>query len=203
MKLLKKLIILGVIALIVIAVLSVIPIGIKGYEMYREATEAIAIRDRIDQLKGDESYVTIDQISPYFLEGVIEAEDRRFYEHNGINLISTTRAMLKNIVAGTTLEGGSSITQQLAKNMYFTFEKLYERKVAELLVAFELEKAFTKTEILEYYCNISYFGEGQYGIKEASIHYYGVEPIALTEPQAMSLVCTLKSPNYYNPNTLP
>jgi len=203
MKLLKKLIILGVIALIVIAVLSVIPIGIKGYEMYREATEAIAISDRIDQLKGDESYVTIDQISPYFLEGVIEAEDRRFYEHNGINLISTTRAMLKNIVAGTTLEGGSSITQQLAKNMYFTFEKLYERKVAELLVAFELEKAFTKTEILEYYCNISYFGEGQYGIKEASIHYYGVEPIALTEPQAMSLVRTLKSPNYYNPNTLP
>lgn len=203
MKLLKKLIILGVIALIVIAVLSVIPIGIKGYEMYREATEAIAISDRIDQLKGDESYVTIDQISPYFLEGVIEAEDRRFYEHNGINLISTTRAMLKNIVAGTTLEGGSSITQQLAKNMYFTFEKLYERKVAELLVAFELEKTFTKTEILEYYCNISYFGEGQYGIKEASIHYYGVEPIALTETQAMSLVRTLKSPNYYNPNTLP
>lgn len=203
MKLFKKLTVLLGIVLLVITGLKVIPIGFDGYEMYKEATDKVSIIDRIEQLKSDENYVGIDQISPYFLEGVIEAEDRRFYEHNGINLVSTTRAMIKNTIAGTTLEGGSSITQQLAKNMYFTFEKLYERKVAELLVAFALEKEFTKSEILEYYCNISYFGEGQYGIKEASMHYYGVEPIALTESQALSLVRTLKSPNYYNPNTLP
>lgn len=168
--------------------------------MYKDATTHTSLQVRIERLKSDENYVSLEAISPEFLTQVIESEDRRFYTHNGINLISTTRALLKNVMAGSTVEGGSSITQQLAKNMYFSFEKRYERKVAELFVAFDLEKIATKDEILEMYCNIAYFGEGCYGLREATLHYYNLEPLQISSEQAASLVKTLKSPNYYNPN---
>ncbi len=184
----------------IVALVITVPIVKTGYDMYKDATTHTHVQDRIERLKSDENYVTIDAISPEFLSQVIDSEDRRFYMHSGINLISTARAMLKNVKAGSTVEGGSSITQQLAKNMYFTFEKRYERKVAELFVAFDLEKIANKDEILEMYCNIAYFGEGCYGIREATLHYYDIEPMDISIEQATSLVKTLKSPNYYNPN---
>lgn len=185
---------------IVVSLIITVPIIKTGYDMYKDATTHTPIQVRIERLKSDENYVSLEAISPEFLTQVIESEDRRFYTHNGINLISTTRALLKNVMAGSTVEGGSSITQQLAKNMYFSFEKRYERKVAELFVAFDLEKIATKDEILEMYCNIAYFGEGCYGLREATLHYYNLEPLQISSEQAASLVKTLKSPNYYNPN---
>lgn len=197
-RMVRLIIIIACVALLV----KVVPIAITGYDMYQDAIQQTSIPHKIEQLKTDETYVTIDAISPIFLEQVIQSEDRLFYDHIGINLISTARAMLKNISAGSTVEGGSSITQQLAKNMYFSFEKRYERKVAELFVAFDLESLLEKEDILELYCNIAYFGEGCYGIKEATNHYYGVEPIEMTEEQASVLVHTLKSPNSYNPNKI-
>ena len=190
-----------VIALCIIAV-KVAPIIKLGYQMYHEAIDTTSLQVKVAEIQSDDSYAKLDEISPFFITQVIESEDRRFYDHKGINLSSTARAFLKNIETGTTTEGGSSITQQLAKNMYFSFEKRYERKVAELFVAFDLEKAYSKNEILELYCNIAYFGEGCYGIKEATLHYYGIEPNELTLEQAEILVKTLKSPNIYNPNTL-
>lgn len=197
-RMVRLIIIIACVALLV----KVVPIAITGYDMYQDAIQQTSIPHKIEQLKTDETYVTIDTISPIFLEQVIQSEDRLFYDHIGINLISTARAMLKNISVGSTVEGGSSITQQLAKNMYFSFEKRYERKVAELFVAFDLESLLEKEDILELYCNIAYFGEGCYGIKEATNHYYGIEPIEMTAEQASVLVHTLKSPNSYNPNKL-
>lgn len=185
---------------IVATLIVTVPIIKTGYDMYKDATTHTSLQVRMERLKSDENYVSLEVISPEFLTQVIDSEDRRFYTHNGINLISTTRAMIKNVMAGSTVEGGSSITQQLAKNMYFSFEKRYERKVAELFVAFDLEKIATKDEILEMYCNIAYFGEGCYGIREATLHYYDLEPLQISSEQAASLVKTLKSPNYYNPN---
>lgn len=185
---------------IVVTLIITVPIIKTGYDMYKDATTHTRLQVRIERLKSEENYVTLDAISPEFLTQVIESEDRRFYTHNGINLISTTRALIKNVIARSTVEGGSSITQQLAKNMYFSFEKRYERKVAELFVAFDLEKIATKDEILEMYCNIAYFGEGCYGLREATLHYYNLEPLQISSEQAASLVKTLKSPNYYNPN---
>ncbi len=187
------------IVLVIIFVVTV-PIVKTGYDMYKDATTHTSVVDRIERLKGEENYVGIEAISTDFLEQVIDSEDRRFYSHSGINLISTSRAMINNVMAGSTVEGGSSITQQLAKNMYFSFEKRYERKVAELFVAFDIEKIATKDEILEMYCNIAYFGEGCYGIRAATLHYYDLEPIDISTEQAASLVKTLKSPNFYNPN---
>ena len=200
-KWIKK-VLLYMLLLVSIALILSMPIIISGYEIYKEAIEKVPLDMRIEQLKSDEDYVTIMEISQHFKEKVIESEDRRFYEHYGINLTSTVRALLKNIEVGARVEGGSSITQQLAKNMYFSFDKKYERKIAELFVSFDLEKMLDKDEILELYCNIAYFGEGREGIREASRHYYGVEPIDLTEVQADELVRTLKSPSVYNPNSI-
>lgn len=193
--------------LLVVVMLAVVGIGMKvtpivaeGYKMYTAAIEEASLKEAITAVKSDKDYVTIDQISDSFLEEVVESEDRRFYSHGGIDLYATARAMFHNIKAGRFVEGGSTITQQLAKNLYFSFEKKYERKVAELLVAMDIEKLLSKDEILELYCNIAYYGEGCYGLKEAANYYYGVEAADLSNEQADALVWTLKSPNRYNPN---
>lgn len=196
--------IIGLFAVIIIVMAFVaMPIAFSGYEMYKEAVEKTPLEVKVLQLKSNPGYAPLDQISPMFLEKVIDSEDRSFYKHGGIDLSSTFRAFLKNIEAGHTVEGGSSITQQLAKNMYFTFDKVYERKVAELLVAFDLERELTKNDILELYCNIAYFGEGQTGIRKATLFYYGIEPIHMNAEQADALVRTLKSPSLYNPKINP
>ncbi len=160
----------------------------------------MSISDKVEEIRQDENYITFDEIPEEYINQVLKSEDKRFYYHLGFDPISTTRAMANNIMAGRFEQGGSTITQQLAKNMYFSFEKKYERKVAELFVAFQLEKELTKDEILELYCNIAYYGEGCYGLKQAAEHYYGVDPLELSEVQIVALVWTLKSPNNYNPN---
>jgi membrane peptidoglycan carboxypeptidase len=200
-KKIKRIALFIIIIFIVLPGLIALPTIISGYNMYRDAVDAVSIEDRVAEIRADENFVTIDSIAPSFLTQLIAAEDQRFYSHGGIDLISTGRALLTNVKSGSFSEGGSSITQQLAKNMYFTFEKRLDRKVAELLVAFRLEKMLTKDEILDLYCNIAYFGENMYGIREASLHYYGIEPIDLSEEQSGALVLTLKSPSVNNPNS--
>jgi len=172
----------------------------EGYKIYKEATSQKPLHEAVNEIRSNDSYIKIQYISEEFLKQVVKSEDKRFYSHFGIDFISTARAMYCNLKAGSIVQGGSTITQQLAKNMYFTFEQTYERKIAELFVAFGLERNYTKDEILELYCNIAYFGEGCYGIKEASLHYFNVLPASLTVEQTSALVYTLKSPNNYNPN---
>ena len=199
-KVISRTLLLVVMIAVVGIGIKITPIAIEGYKMYKDAVKETSLNTAIAAARNDEAYVTIDQISDSFLEEVIESEDKRFYSHKGIDLVATARAMLHNVEAGSFLEGGSTITQQLAKNLYFSFEKQYERKVAELFVAMDIERMLSKDEILELYCNIAYFGEGCYGVKEAADHYYGVEAADLSNEQADALVWTLKSPNNYNPN---
>lgn len=172
----------------------------EGYDMYRNAVGLQSITNKVENLKQDDSYMTIDKISEEFKKQIIQSEDRRFYYHFGIDPIAMARATMHNIQERSFVEGGSTITQQLAKNLYFTFDKKLERKVAELFVAFQLEHMLTKDEILELYCNVVYFGEGCYGLQEASEHYYNISSDKLSEEQASALAFTIKSPNYYNPN---
>ena len=199
-KIISRILLVVTILAVVGTSIKITPIVTEGYMMYKEAVKKTDLESAIEAVRSDKDYVTIDQISNLFLEEVVESEDRRFYSHGGIDLFATVRAMFRNIEAGSFVEGGSTITQQLAKNLYFSFEKKYERKVAELFVAMDLEKMLSKDEILELYCNIAYFGEGCYGLKEAANHYYGVEALELSNEQVDALVWTLKSPNNYNPN---
>lgn len=183
-----------------IIILKVFPTIKSGYNMYKSAIDEVSVEQLIKQIKSDSDYIKLDEISNDYITLLLESEDKRFYYHPGFDIIAIARAMYNNVKQGYFAQGGSTITQQLAKNLYFSFEKKMERKVAELFVALELERLLTKDEILELYCNVAYYGEGCYGITEASRHYYGVSPSTLTKEQASSLVLTLKSPNRYNPN---
>lgn len=198
-----KLFIVFILVTFMIILLKIFPTIKLGYEMYKNAVNEISVEQMVEQVRSDDNYIKLEDISKEYITLLLQSEDKRFYYHFGFDPIAMARAMYSNIKLGYFAQGGSTITQQLAKNLYFSFEKKMERKVAELFVAFELERLLTKDEILELYCNVAYFGEGCYGIKEASHHYYGVSPSTLTMEQASSLVFTLKSPNRYNPNAYP
>lgn len=170
--------------------------------MYQTAVSQVSIVEKVESVQGRENYIELSDISSVFLELLIESEDHRFFEHKGVSVVATGRAFWRNIQSRAKIEGGSSITQQLAKNLYFSFEKQYERKIAELFVVYHLEKMYSKETILELYCNIAYLGEGATGIYEASRHYYNTHPRDLTPEQAKILVKTLKSPSLFNPNRM-
>lgn len=172
----------------------------EGYSMYRTAVREESIDMKIEELRNNPNYIQLDDVSDEFLKRLVKSEDRRFRYHFGVDPIAIVRATFNNVMAGYYKEGGSTITQQLAKNMYFSFEKKMERKIAEVFVAVELEKKLTKNEILELYINEIYFGEDCYGIKEASAHYYEATPDELTNDQIDALVQTIKAPTFYNPN---
>jgi len=176
-----------------------IPVVISGYNMYHRAVSKTSITDKVSEIRSDQDYVQLKDISDAFRKEIIHSEDRRFYSHPGFDVIAITRAVLCDIKAGHFVQGGSTITQQLAKNMYFANSRTLKRKVAEIIVAVQLEHRYTKSQILELYCNEIYYGQGCNGIKEATRHYYRVNPKDLSSEQAARLVYTIKCPECFNP----
>lgn len=200
-KLFKRLFLLLFLAGIVLGVLA-FPYIREGYQMYIDATEQMPIEQKVEEIRAQNGYTSIEEISPVFVNTLLESEDRRFYSHHGFDIVSFTRAIAANVATGSFSQGGSTITQQLAKNMYFSFDKQIERKVAELLVAFKLESMYSKDEILALYCSVAYFGQNCYGVKHAAGYYYSTEPLLLDETQSKQLVRALKAPSVYNPSTM-
>ena len=174
--------------------------GYLGYQIYQDKIQEQSLSERVHQLKSKEDYVTLDQISPIYKEAVLESEDRRFYQHGPVDYYGLARAMLTNITTFSFKEGGSTITQQLSKNLCLSFEKDLSRKFAEVFIARDLEKMYSKDEILEMYLKMTYLGEGNYGIQAASQYYYHIDAIDLNKQQSDILVKTLKRPSVYNPS---
>jgi len=174
--------------------------GYLGYQIYQDKIQEQSLSERVNQLKSKEDYVTLDQISPIYKEAVLESEDRRFYQHGPVDYYGLARAMFINITTFSFKEGGSTITQQLAKNLCLSFKKDLSRKFAEVFIAKDLEDHYSKNEILEMYLNITYLGEGNYGIQAASQYYYHIDAIDLNKQQCDILVKTLKRPSVYNPS---
>lgn len=202
-KVLKKTIKRIIILIIIIVAFIVLKTFISGYTMYRQAIDKISLSDKVNQIISNSDYVKIDEMTKDYKNAVVAIEDHRFYEHGGIDYIATFRAVIKNLETGELAEGGSTITQQLAKNMYFTQEKKFERKVAELFVAFKLEKEYSKDDILAMYINIMYFGNGYYGIGKASEGYLYKEPIKMTLYEATLLAGLPNAPSVYALNANP
>ncbi len=150
---------------------------------------------------GERQPVSIENISPNFLKAILAVEDRRFYSHHGLDHRGFLRAMFVNLRAGRWIEGGSTITQQLSKNLFFSFERKFVRKFKEFLIASQLEATFDKDQILEAYCNQIYFGSGAYGVEEASRVYFAKRAKELTLLQAAILAGLPKSPKGANPFT--
>lgn len=148
---------------------------------------------------GERHPVNIEDISPEFLKAIIAVEDSRFYSHSGIDHRGLIRALLANVRTKRIVQGGSTITQQLSKNLFFSFERNWIRKIKELLVAFQLEVTFGKEQILEAYSNQIYFGSGAYGVEEAAQTYFKSRARDLTLLQAAMLAGLPNSPNNANP----
>ena len=132
------------------------------------------------------------------MDAVVAVEDHRFEQHWGIDLIAIGRAAWNNLISWSLREGGSTITQQLAKNMYFTQEKSFIRKIAEMFMAFRLENTYTKDKILELYVNSIYFGDGYYCVRDASRGYFGKEPIDMTGYESTLLAGIPNAPSVYS-----
>lgn len=175
----------------------------KGYTIYETALAEKSVQEMISQIKEKESYTEISEMPDYYKKAVITVEDRRFYSHGGIDIISIARAIKRDIQEGSFVEGGSTITQQLAKNTYFTQEKKIERKIAEMFMAFKIESECTKDEILELYLNTSYFGEGCYTVYDASMTYFDKEPIDMNLDEATMLAGIPNAPSVYAPTVNP
>ena len=144
-------------------------------------------------------HVRLDRLPPYLINAVIATEDRRFYSHFGIDPVGLMRASFRNAAAGSVVEGGSTITQQLAKNLFLEPDRTLQRKLEELIYAIWLEQRFTKDEILELYLNRVYFGGGTFGVEAAARHYFGRSARLVTLPQAALLAGLLKAPSRYAP----
>ncbi|NBN65665.1 PBP1A family penicillin-binding protein [Pannonibacter tanglangensis] len=147
--------------------------------------------------------VRLEQLPPYLPQAVIAIEDRRFYSHFGLDPIGLARAMAVNLSSGQLVQGGSTLTQQLAKNLFLEPDRTLGRKVQELVLALWLEATFTKDEILEMYLNRVYLGAGAYGVDAAARRYYGKSARMVTLAEAATLAGLLKAPSRYAPSRNP
>lgn len=144
-------------------------------------------------------YVDISRISPYVTKGYIAKEDRNFSMHAGVDFKGSLRAALSYLKYHRITQGGSTITQQVIKNNLLTQEQTFRRKFIEIFIAWDFEKEYSKVQIMEFYCNSNYYGNGCYGIEGASQYYFGHSAKDLTLAEAAVLVATSNSPNVYNP----
>lgn len=199
MKLFRKLIkFLFIIILIGASICCIV-----GYSTYNQAVKEKPLLSRIEEITNKENYTKIDDLSKNYVNAVIAAEDHRFYDHGAIDIIGIGRAVFNNIKAKELQEGGSTITQQVAKNVVFSQEASISRKLGELFASFELEKNYNKDEILEIYVNTCYFGDGYYGIYDASYGYYKKSPKDLTLTEAAMLAGVPNAPSVYSPSVNP
>lgn len=166
-------------------------VGSVFYDIRGEAITSTVAGNRIE--------VPLTRIAPPLRQAVIAVEDARFYKHPGIDPVGIARALVRNIRAGQIVEGGSTITQQLAKNMFLPPERTIGRKVAELLLTFYLEFKFSKDEILERYLNLVYLGHGAYGAEAGARLYFGKNAEDLSLGEAAMLAGLTRGPFYYSP----
>ena len=193
------------IILIILTVISIVGFFVyQGYSLYKEAINEMSIEAKIEEIKGDVSeYIEFEQLPKDYVNAVIAVEDRRFFSHNGVDAISIIRAIITDIRTMKLAEGGSTITQQLAKNVYFTQRKEFTRKIAEIFMAFEFEKECSKEEIFELYVNTIYFGDGYYCIYDASNGYFDKMPNEMNLYECTLLAGIPNAPSVYSPNVNP
>ena len=176
---------------------------VKGYRIYRAALEECSVLEMAEQVKSETDYTTLAQVPEIYKEAVLAAEDHRFYSHGGVDLISIGRAIWNNLRTFSLREGGSTITQQVAKNLYFTQARRLDRKIAEAFMALEIERELEKDAILELYINCIYYGSGHYCIKDAANGYFDKDPIDLSDYEATLLAGLPNAPSVYDPTVNP
>ena len=178
-----------------IAACCIFSINENGYSIDDDLTEQIASKVP--------NYTTIDKIPENLKNAVIATEDKRFYHHSGIDVLALSRAIYINIKSGKVKQGGSTITQQLAKNLFLSNERSFERKFKELFYTLKLEDKYSKDQILEMYLNVIYYGSNTYGVENASKKYFHKDVWDLSLNECAMLAGIPQSPNRYNPEMYP
>lgn len=199
MKFLRKLLF---IILIVILIFLLFLFGV-GYITYSIALKEKPLVTRIDEITKKENFVKFEDMSSYYRNAVISVEDHRFYDHGPVDFIAIARATFVNLKNKELQEGGSTITQQVAKNVIFSQKQTWTRKLGEIIAAYDLEKNYSKNEIFEIYVNSAYFGDGYYGIYDASYGYYKKAPSELNLDEASMLAGIPNAPSVYSPSVNP
>lgn len=187
--------------LLTVLVVFIIVFGIQvknGYDKYIEALESQSLETAISELQSIKNYTKYEDVPEIYYKALIAVEDRRFYKHNGFDIIGIFRAIYKDIKAMELVEGGSTITQQLAKNLYFPMEDTLDRKIAEIFMAMKIEQEYEKEEILEFYINGIYYGSGYYCIYDASKGYFGKTPAEMNDYECTLLVGIPNAPSVYS-----
>lgn len=199
MKFIKKVVLFVLIVFIIVVAI----VWKIGYDYYQESLQKKSFEDRISEVVNDSNFVKYDDLAQNYIDAVVAVEDHRFFKHGAIDFISIGRAIYTNISEKELQEGGSTITQQVAKNVFFTQEETIKRKAGELFASIDLEKKCSKEEIFAIYVNTAYFGNGYYGIKEASNGYYKKSPKELTLDEASMLAGVPNAPSVYAPTKNP
>lgn len=192
----KRRILIGFIAVILIF-FAVIYFNDPSNDLY------ILDKTLYHQVGSQEHYTQLEDVSPCFLELVVLSEDKRFYKHFGFDIIRTAGVAIDNIKSGQLQAGGSTITQQLAKNLFYSREQTLTRKIFELGTAFRIETYFNKNQILEMYINVIYYGSDAWGIEQAAKVYFDKSAKDLTIEESAVLVGLLPAPSLYNPKENP
>ena len=177
--------------------------GVRGWTLCEEALSEKSVDEMAAQVRSSVDFVETDEAPDVFFDAVVAAEDRRFYSHRGVDPVACVRALANDLKAGRIVEGGSTITQQLAKNQFFSQERTLERKAAEMFMAFEIESRLSKKEILELYVNSIYYGDGHYGVSAACMGYFGKAPSEMDDAEAILLAGLPNAPSAYSPSVDP
>ena len=172
----------------------------EGYGLYKNAVQEESLEETVAEIRRQENFTSLEEMPETYVQAVVSVEDHRFYDHFGLDLIAIGRAVVNDIKAGRYVEGGSTITQQLAKNLYFSQEKTMSRKAAEVFLALEIEQKYTKDEILELYVNSIYFGDGFYSVGEASEGYFGNPASEMNDYECTLLAGVPNAPSKYAPS---
>lgn len=177
--------------------------GYQGHKMYRDAVNETTISEKVEAIRNMDGFTEYEELPKMYVDAVVSVEDKRFWKHSGVDYLAICRAVWNDLRTFSLAEGGSTITQQLMKNEYFTQEKKLERKFAEVFAAWDLEKEYSKEDILELYVNTIYFGSGYYGIRDAAEGYFGKTPSELSDYEAVMLAGLPNAPSAYSPDTNP
>jgi 1A family penicillin-binding protein len=169
-----------------------------------EMAQATTLLDREDRpvftiFKEQRIEIPLEQMSPLLVKAIISIEDQRFYEHHGVDTVRIVAAAVNNVREGRRAQGGSTLTQQLARQAFLTLDKSYRRKLKEVIVAAELEAEYSKQEILELYLNKVYFGDGLHGVEAASLGFFGKHAAELSLSEAALIAGLVKSPSSFAP----
>ena len=177
--------------------------GARGWQLYRAAMEEEPLEARIEAVEQRADFVPFDELPALYVDAVTSVEDKRFFSHPGVDPIAIGRALLYDLRTRSFAQGGSTITQQVVKNLCFTQEKTLERKAAEVFAALSLERLRSKEEIFALYVNGSYFGSGCTGVAAAAQAYFGKEVVALDAAECVLLAGIPNAPSAYSPQADP